>query len=204
MSLRDRKKEMTRRQLRAAALRLFRERGFEETRVQDIADAVPVSLTTFFNYFGTKDAILDEIVLELLDGYRNELEGLRRSASSPVSEAIRTVIGRIAREVERDREFYLLVYEHSSLFHATGKVRERELVVWDAFASLFRDGQRRGEIRRDVDPLQLAEVLTGIVHLVTLNWLTAWWKDRGDLKQRLSTALDVFLRGCEPERPGDS
>ncbi|MCP2167986.1 TetR/AcrR family transcriptional regulator [Goodfellowiella coeruleoviolacea] len=56
--LRERKKHRTRRALFEAAVRLFQEKGYEQTTVAEIAAAADVSTKTLFNYFPAKEDIL--------------------------------------------------------------------------------------------------------------------------------------------------
>lgn len=63
--LRERKKQATREALRAAALRMALERGPENVRVDDIAEAAGVSPRTYNNYFSSREqAIVAAVTAE--------------------------------------------------------------------------------------------------------------------------------------------
>src|ERR1700728_3477144 len=63
--LREKKKEATRKALREAALRLALERGPDNVRVDDIADAAGVSPRTYNNYFSSREqAIVAAVTAE--------------------------------------------------------------------------------------------------------------------------------------------
>ncbi len=57
-SRRERKKQLTRRRIVMAAVRLFEEQGYEQTTVAQVAAAADVDPKTFFNYFRSKDEVL--------------------------------------------------------------------------------------------------------------------------------------------------
>ncbi|SHN40183.1 TetR/AcrR family transcriptional regulator [Cryptosporangium aurantiacum] len=74
MNLRERKKLAAWRAISDAALRLFEEQGYEATTIEQIAAAANVSRATFFNYFGSKEAVLFDHDPEARDQWRALLE----------------------------------------------------------------------------------------------------------------------------------
>ncbi len=98
--LRERKKLRTRKAIASAALRLFAERGFRETTVDEIAAAADVSPRTFFRYFATKeDAALAD--------HERRLAAIRDAlaagppdepVTAPVRRAVLAMVGEVAAD----------------------------------------------------------------------------------------------------------
>jgi hypothetical protein len=100
-----------------------------------------------------------------------------------------------------DRKFHALVVSRSRMLTGGPELREKAMLLYSLYEELFAEGQRRGEIRTDKRPLELAEMLEGIFITIGGNWLFGWWKDRSDpLEERFMNALDVFLDGCRPSK----
>lgn len=87
--LRERKKRRTRQALATAALRLFAERGYEETTVAEIAAAADVSPRTFFSYFPSKE---DVVFAEIDDRLAEVSEHLRRTPGETPMDTIRRAV----------------------------------------------------------------------------------------------------------------
>src|SRR5258707_7333495 len=77
LGLRERKKARLRQEIIDTAVRLFRKRGYEKTRIDDIVQSLEISQPTFFRYFPSKDAVLGEVGIRgfacITDHLRNEL-----------------------------------------------------------------------------------------------------------------------------------
>jgi len=92
---RDRKKNETRQALRDSAHRLFAEKGFSQTTIDDIAAAADVSRRTFFRYYDSKDDLLRSDVSDLLPAMLAALRA-RPADEQPFAAllaALRTLIG---------------------------------------------------------------------------------------------------------------
>ena len=197
MGLRAEKKLELRRQILDVAIALFRDRGFDETRVQDIIDRVRVSEATFFNYFPTKDAVLQAFAVNLVEGYSSLVETALGDETRSVPDRIRDLFRILAMAFSQDRPFMATVVIRANMFFgAQGVLLEKEMLSYERLAMLFEEGQTRGEIRADLDPMQLAEILTGTYMLIVFNWLIGWWNDEETLGARLAPALEVLLDGC--------
>jgi AcrR family transcriptional regulator len=104
--LRERKKARTRATLQEVALRLFHAQGYEQTTVEQIAEAAEVSPSTFFRYFPTKEDVVlyDALDPLLVEAFRAQPDGL--SATDALRAAMHEVFAGLAPEQladQRDR-----------------------------------------------------------------------------------------------------
>jgi AcrR family transcriptional regulator len=116
---RQRKKTATRDRIRASALRLFREQGYDATTVEQIAGAAGVSHMTFFRYFPAKEDVV------LSDGYDPLIASLiaQTPAAWALTRRIRTVLVQGLRQIyETERETLLA---QNKLIVSTPALRER-------------------------------------------------------------------------------
>jgi AcrR family transcriptional regulator len=103
---RQRKKARTRRDLVKAAVRLFDERGFEGTTIEDITNAADLSPRTFFRYFASKEEILYAEHQRSVDDLRNRLADCPEG--EPLLVTVREAMLTIAGRIEKDKDFHLL------------------------------------------------------------------------------------------------
>jgi AcrR family transcriptional regulator len=116
---RQRKKAETRDRLRASALRLFAEQGYDATTVEQIAAAAGVSHMTFFRYFPAKEDVA------LADSYDPMIAALvgRTPAAWPLAQRIRSaLLAGLEQIYGADRDALLA---QSKLIVSTPVLRER-------------------------------------------------------------------------------
>ncbi|HEU4997732.1 MAG TPA: TetR family transcriptional regulator [Lapillicoccus sp.] len=95
LGLRERKKARTKAAIQEHALRLFREQGYAETTVEQIAAAAEVSPSTFFRYFPAKE---DTVLTDLMDRRTFEVMIAAPAELSPL-EALKYAVAEVFRDL---------------------------------------------------------------------------------------------------------
>lgn len=139
-----------------AALTLFARQGFSATRIDQITEAADVGKGTFFNYFPTKEHVMAGFAGKQLEKIQNALSSAQ-DAKRPLRDVLEELLQSLEQVPTRSPELVrsLLVAILSSEvvreLTAPTLARARHLL-----AELMALGQRRGEIRTDVKPADLA------------------------------------------------
>lgn len=153
---RARKKERTRQEIFGAAMELFAKRGFEAVTIEAICHAADVARGTFFLHFPTKAALLWEWNRQVADEYR---AGLREPRKSAVVE-LRALVEHISEKLLSQADVMSgLLREFFATPHVAAEAREQGQDLHTLVEELVRRGQKRGELRRSIDPRLAVAVL---------------------------------------------
>jgi AcrR family transcriptional regulator len=157
-----------RRAILDAALAIVAERGYRNSSLQEIADAVGLSKAGVLHYFTSREELIAEVVRErdardftgLGDQSRDMLELL--AIASRHNQTVPGLVEMYSR----------LVVEAESPEHpAHGYVRDRYARTVDAVVDAIRERQNAGTLRAGPDPLVLARMIVAISDGVQLQWL---------------------------------
>jgi len=191
LSRRERKKQKTRQGLMEAALRLFREQGYDDTTVEQITEAADVAKGTFFNYFETKEAILPALAEWGLQKLKELLLPEKGAPASPV-ERIKLTLRLMTQDPLTNpslarRLFTAVMKKHEGDNHP-GRALARLL------ADQVRQGQEAGEIRADLDPIQLSTIIRALFFQQMITWYHGYRP--APLPEMLDNTVDLLLEGA--------
>lgn len=190
MSLREKKKIETRNKIFEVAGRLFKEKGFENTTVDEITREAGIGKGTFFNYYPTKEALLVDFVKEkeelLFDLVQNELR-----KNIHVREKIKNALLTVAKSNEKNKELTrLFVVEHLRHY---GYNERTSRGLNTLLNKILEKGVEAGEIRNSIDIRKASENITGIYYASLMEWL--WSESDYSFSEDISIKIDMIFDG---------
>ncbi len=197
LGLRERKKARLRQEIIDTAVRMFRKRGYEKTRIDDIVQALEISQPTFFRYFPSKDAVLGEVGRR---GFACITDHLRKEISSeaPTAEHLRRLYQELARYAEADRPLWEAVVLSGAMDPVRSpNMRESKECALGLLREILVQGQNRGEVSRAFPVDHLAEFMEGLYNTIVRQWAVDLTGPHR-LSDRVNSAVEFFLRGVRP------
>ena len=176
-----------------AAARAFRERGYHNTSLDDIAAELNVSKPTIYYYVENKEQILFECFRTGLDQIKaalTELDG----ESGPARERLIALVRRYAQAIAGEFGWCMVRAEDQDLSPAMSKrIQALKSEIDQGIRRLLKEGVEDGSIR-PFDPKMTAFALAG-----ALNWISHWYRQDDSLSpnqiaDRFSEFFDNGLR----------
>lgn len=180
-------------QIVAAATQLFSSQGFYRTTIKDIAKLAGISAGLVYQYVREKEDVLLLVLLEVVDGYAQEIPKALEGVNDPLQRLV-TAVDAYCRVVDRHRAGTVLAYRSTKSLSPERRelIQQRELETNEFIASAIRDCVKAGVVRKvNVDVLVYQLVL--IAH----GWALKGWyfKSRLTLDDYIRDSLDVLLNG---------
>ncbi|MFC5176149.1 TetR/AcrR family transcriptional regulator [Nocardioides taihuensis] len=196
MGLREVNAARTRELILDAALRLFLERGYDATRMEEVAEAAGVGTSTLYRYFPTKDLLVLE-PLALRGQMATELRG--RPAGEPLDVALgHAVVALLATPragVERLRQLTTVVEGAETLQVRLMEEFRRERAGLEAAVA-----QRLGRPPDDLYCVATARLATLVLELVS-DRLGSLPDDPAAAEQQLLALTREVMAGLQAEPP---
>jgi TetR/AcrR family fatty acid metabolism transcriptional regulator len=196
-----------RRAILHAAVRVFAEKGYQGCRIADVARAAHVAYGLVYHYFRNKDELLESVFAEQWTILINAIRAIDEGPGT-AAEKLAGIYGFVFDVYKTaPAAVRVLILEVTRTTHAlrAGSTRETFEKAVQLVADVVRQGQGRGELRGDVDPVVAATTILGALELavsgLVVGLVPAGGEDEIDRVKRQVTDLVVGGLRAAPARP---
>jgi AcrR family transcriptional regulator len=184
-----------RREVLDEAARLFTERGYGGTSMDDVANAVELTKGTLYHHFPGKAEILVEVYDEAADFVLANTHEV--PPDTPAPEAVRLLVRSVLELIEQRRNQVVLFHQEMPWVEQwlpaadARRVRHKMREYIDYVESVIKRGVSAGDFEK-VDVHATAQTLIGMV-----TWSYRWWEPEGkpNIDQLTDLLTNMFLRG---------
>jgi AcrR family transcriptional regulator len=185
----------SRQEILRTAARLFQQRGYDATSMNDVAAALKLSKGGLYHHFQSKDEILFNLMNHAMDITQSRVIDGVKGIADP-EERLRMLIRRHIEVVMsvRDREITVMLHENHPLPPAMRRrinARKKDYVHF--VENLIEEVQRGRSSRGSVTPRAAAFALLGMI-----NWIYQWYRPEGALDEESLARqyTEVFFGGA--------
>ena len=145
------------------AEKLFAEEGFDGTSIRDIAKMANVNIAMISYYFGSKEKMLEALVLSRITDMRLQLENLYNENIPPFAKVDRMVELYITR-INKNRCIYQILHSEFSNkkrelnFEGFTEMKKSNL---ETFRNIIKEGQDSGDFQQDINVALLPPIIMG-------------------------------------------
>jgi len=194
-----RKSPEKRKRILKAATKVFAQKGFHGARVTEIARAAGVAEGTIYLYFKNKEDLLVSLFETHVSQLNEELrETLKTLPDSPtrLRYIVDCQLGQIRDSRELAEVLSITLRQSNRFLRQFAAPRFTEYL--EVISQVVEEGQRTGEIRRDVTPLTVARALFGALDGLLLTWALGR-APASRLERAGKQVADVIVQGLRPD-----
>lgn len=145
------------------AERLFAEEGFDGTSVRDIAKKANINVAMISYYFGSKEKLLEALVINRIGSMKLRLENLLQEDTTPIEKIEKLVVYYI-NQINTNRSIYqILHFEFATKKRdintdAFTKVKKSNIKILE---SIVKEGQEQGVFQPNINVALISPTIIG-------------------------------------------
>lgn len=176
--------------LRAAA-KVFAEKGFSAATVRDIADEADMLSGSLYYYFDSKEAMVEEVLVEYLDAIIRGYDTAVAEAEGPV-DALEQLVARALRGLVENRQHVTILQNDWHYVRPMKGIAERQQRVEKVWLETIQQGIDAGVIRDDIDARMIYRTVMGAIQAVI-----RWFNPRGrvSIDRVIEVQTAILLNG---------
>lgn len=181
--------EITKRQMDivTAAITIIAQKGYEKLTTKNLAAHLELTEAALYRHFDSKHDLIEMILCYFEWRSCQVIQEIKDENLNP-TECIRRFVQNRYRMFEEQPDLAQVMFSEE-LFKNDPSFREQLLSIMhihrDEVVGYIRDGQQQGEIRADLNPIQLFRIVVGSMRLVVTQW---------NLSNRV---FPLYKEGCE-------
>ena len=186
-------------QILEAAEKIFAKKGFYTTTMEEVAKEARLAKGTIYLYFESKEDLFFEVIERKLDILLGKIEEELQQSNSP-SQKVKKVIGIHLKFLEENEDFFKIMQNLSESLKKRMEKKLKSRVIQkqshyiEMLGKLIQKAIIEGEIK-PLDSRKLAVILMGIIHSLTLYWVSR--KEKDSLFKDESLIWEMFWSGVK-------
>lgn len=197
---REKKKALTRQTIIDAAGKLFSVNGFDATSIDEICQAADVVKGTFYYHFKSKEDLVIELRREMTDQLEEFVTAELESGKTPL-DVLRALMIKDARWTEQNEEL-AVIFVHQIYMNRAASLKNPDTppsrlrgALRRSVATVVEAAQKAGQLRADLEPDEITEMIFGFYIHAKRCWLNA--RTPGALEPSVLRWLDMLLSGLQ-------
>ena len=163
-------KQNVKRRIVDAAWKLFYEKGYDDTTVDDIIRLSDTSKGSFYYYFSGKDALLDTLSTILDEYYANLEEELDENMNSFDKLMFLNYKSHLFMETKIDVTLLASLYSTQLIAKGERNLLDQNRTYYKLISSVIDEGQKRGEISDEVPVNELVRYYSMCERALVSDW----------------------------------
>jgi AcrR family transcriptional regulator len=198
LSRREREKLRQRRDMLAAALELFSEKGYHNVSMHEIAEKAEFAVGTLYKFFNNKEDLYKSLIVEQAEKFHKALTKAIEEGDDEV-EKLRNYVkakSTVFMDNVSSIRLYFAETRGASFNIKAGldsKIREQYDQILHTLASVFESGIKRKRFHKIAEPYHLAVALSSLCSAFLFLWLEA--PERHRYPEDPDVILDIFFKG---------